>query len=72
MTFVSTDKKPTIGTWRSGYAVPVINERAVRAAAGLLFLETAFGICVGCSLQSKLSKAAPQHCPGGTCEVPTT
>ncbi len=30
--------QPTIGEWRDGYSVPVINERAVRAAAGLLFL----------------------------------
>ncbi|WP_240739840.1 DUF4395 domain-containing protein [Leucobacter triazinivorans] len=36
----------------------------------LLFLETAFGICVGCALQSRISRTAPQHCPGGRCEVP--
>ncbi|WP_318244720.1 DUF4395 domain-containing protein [Microbacterium pullorum] len=36
---------PHIGTIVDGYAVPVINERAVRAAAGILFLggATAFG-----------------------------
>lgn len=33
----------------------------------LLFLETAFGICVGCALQRVFSKTAPQHCPGGAC-----
>ena len=33
----------------------------------LLFLETAFGICVGCALQRVLSKTSPQYCPGGTC-----
>lgn len=33
----------------------------------LLFLETAFGICVGCALQGLFSKTAPQYCPGGTC-----
>lgn len=37
----------------------------------LLFLETAFGICVGCALQSKFGKQPPQYCPGGTCEVDT-
>ena len=30
--------RPRIGTIVPGYAVPVINERAVRAAAGILFL----------------------------------
>jgi hypothetical protein len=36
----------------------------------LLFLETAFGICVGCKLQSLFSKTPPKYCPGGTCESP--
>lgn len=35
----------------------------------LLFLETAFGICVGCALQARFGKTPPQHCPGGSCEV---
>lgn len=35
----------------------------------LLFLETAFGICVGCALQAHFGKTPPQHCPGGSCEV---
>ncbi|HUH54062.1 MAG TPA: DUF4395 domain-containing protein [Microbacteriaceae bacterium] len=35
-----------------------------------LFLETAFGICVGCSLQRVFSKTKPQYCPGGVCGVP--
>lgn len=34
-----------------------------------LFLETAFGICVGCALQRVFSKEQPQYCPGDTCEV---
>lgn len=34
---------------------------------GLLFLETAFGICVGCALQRALSKTKPQYCPGDAC-----
>jgi hypothetical protein len=33
----------------------------------LLFLETAFGICVGCALQARLSRHAPTNCPGGAC-----
>ncbi|MGK0716303.1 DUF4395 domain-containing protein [Leucobacter sp. W1153] len=37
----------------------------------LLFVETAFGICVGCMLQQLFSKAPPQYCPGGTCEART-
>lgn len=36
----------------------------------LLFLESAFGICVGCKLQTLFSKQEPMYCPGGTCEVP--
>lgn len=35
----------------------------------LLFLETAFGICVGCKLQTLFSRQEPMYCPGGTCEV---
>lgn len=35
----------------------------------LLFLETAFGICVGCLLQTRFGKNPPMYCPGGTCEV---
>lgn len=27
-----------VGQWRDGYEIPVINERAVRAAAGILFV----------------------------------
>lgn len=37
---------------------------------GLLFLETAFGICVGCALQTRFGGRQPVHCPGGRCEVP--
>lgn len=36
---------------------------------GLLFIETAFGICVGCLLQSRFGKQRPLYCPGGTCGV---
>lgn len=36
----------------------------------LLFLETSFGICVGCALQKALTRTAPQYCPGDSCEVP--
>ena len=35
----------------------------------LLFLEAAFGICVGCALQRRFGRTPPQHCPGGACEV---
>lgn len=33
----------------------------------LLFLETAFSICVGCALQRLLSRTPPRHCPGDAC-----
>ena len=39
------------------------------ACLAILFLETAFGICVGCALQARFSSTPPQHCPGGTCEA---
>jgi len=35
----------------------------------MLFLEAAFGICVGCSLQRLLTRTPPQYCPGDSCEV---
>ena len=36
-----------------------------------LFLEAAFGICVGCKLQAFFTKTPPQYCPGGVCKVST-
>lgn len=35
----------------------------------MLFLETAFGICVGCVLQTRFGKQAPMYCPGNSCEA---
>ena len=35
----------------------------------LLYLETAFGICVGCALQAKFGKEPPRYCADGSCEV---
>lgn len=35
----------------------------------LLFIETAFGICVGCALQARFSKTPPMHCVGDSCKV---
>lgn len=32
-----------------------------------IFMEAAFGICVGCSLQKLFDKTPPQYCPGGSC-----
>lgn len=37
-----------------------------------LFLETAFGICVGCALQARFGKTAPRYCAGGSCDVTLT
>lgn len=37
-----------------------------------IFLEAAFGICVGCSLQKLFDKTPPQYCPGGTCNTDNT
>lgn len=35
----------------------------------LLFIETAFGICIGCALQRLCTAQPAQYCPGGTCDV---
>ncbi|WP_449282429.1 DUF4395 domain-containing protein [Leucobacter sp.] len=35
----------------------------------LLFLETAFGICVGCALQSRFGGRPPRYCAGGSCGI---
>lgn len=35
----------------------------------LLFLEAAFGICVGCKLQSFAARMFPKYTPGGTCSI---
>lgn len=32
-----------------------------------LFLETAFGFCVGCQLQKLFAETGPQYCAGDTC-----
>lgn len=40
------------------------------ACLTLLFLESAFGICVGCALQRRFGRTPPQLCPGGSCTTP--
>lgn len=35
----------------------------------LMFLEAAFGICVGCMIHKLMIKEDPQHCAGGSCEI---
>jgi len=37
----------------------------------LLFLESAFSICVGCKLFNLIKKEQATHCPGGVCEIKT-
>jgi hypothetical protein len=37
----------------------------------LLFLESAFSICVGCKIFGIFKKDPVTHCPGGVCEVRT-
>lgn len=37
------------------------------ACVGLLFIESAFGICVGCELQRRFSRQKPRLCAGDTC-----
>ncbi len=38
---------------------------------GLIFLEMAFSICVGCKLYSFITREEAQYCPGGVCEIRT-
>ena len=35
----------------------------------LMFLETAFSVCVGCMIYKMILKKDPEHCPGGVCEI---
>jgi len=35
----------------------------------LMFLESAFSICVGCMIYKAIIKEDPQHCPGGVCKI---
>jgi hypothetical protein len=35
----------------------------------LMFLEGAFGICVGCMIYKFIVREDPKHCPGGVCEI---
>ena len=35
----------------------------------LMFMESAFAICVGCMIYKWVMKNAPQYCPGGVCEM---
>ena len=35
----------------------------------LMFLESAFSICVGCKIYEFLKKEKAQHCPGGVCDI---
>lgn len=44
MTTTLAKDKPVVGQWIDGYEIPVINERAVRAAAGILMVIGAIAI----------------------------
>ena len=35
----------------------------------LMFLESAFSICVGCMIYRAITGSNPEHCPGGVCEM---
>jgi len=35
----------------------------------LMFLETAFSVCVGCIIYKIIIREDPKHCPGGVCEI---
>ena len=35
----------------------------------LMFLESAFAMCVGCMIYKAITRQDPKHCPGGVCEI---
>ena len=35
----------------------------------LLFLESAFGVCLGCKIFEWINRKNPKYCPGGVCEM---
>jgi len=35
----------------------------------LLFLESAFGVCLGCKMFEWINRKNPRYCPGGVCEM---
>jgi len=35
----------------------------------LMFLESAFSMCVGCMIYKLIVREDPKHCPGGVCEI---
>jgi len=35
----------------------------------LLFLESAFGVCLGCKIFEWFNRKNPKYCPGGVCEI---
>ena len=36
---------------------------------GLMYLESAFSICVGCKIYKLIVNEKPEYCPGGVCEM---
>lgn len=46
---------------------PLITLALCSVCLTLLFLETAFGICLGCELSRVFSRTKPTLCPGDTC-----
>ncbi len=36
---------------------------------GLMYLEAAFSICVGCKIYEMITKEKAKHCPGGVCDM---
>lgn len=50
------------------FAMPVIVALVLCAIClTVLFLETAFGICVGCEIYTVFSRKKPLYCPGDSC-----
>lgn len=49
-----------------------INLLVCMSCLAFLYLESVFGICVGCTLYNTFSKNQSKHCPGGACGLRRT
>ncbi|MAP64687.1 MAG: hypothetical protein CMH34_13325 [Microbacterium sp.] len=75
------DARPKVLAWGLGFGMamlgclslgwlglPALIAQAVCGMClALLFLEAAFGICVGCALARRFSRRKPERCAGETC-----
>ncbi|GAA1855588.1 hypothetical protein GCM10009796_17130 [Microbacterium koreense] len=75
------DARPKVLAWSLGFGMamlgclslgwlglPAVVAQAICGGClALLFIESAFGICVGCAIAHRISRHKPQRCAGDTC-----